>query len=171
MPRNRFTPTHGMAGTPTYASWEAMKTRCTNPNSDTFADYGGRGVTICERWLDFANFLADMGERPAGKTLDRWPNPAGNYEPGNCRWATKEEQQRNTTANVLVTFNGETLTQTEWASRQGIKQTTLSYRLRHGWSALEALSLVPRLGLKRSPPARRTDGTFASKFGEEVELP
>lgn len=158
---------HGLRSSPTYSTWTAMKTRCTNPKSKSFPDYGGRGVKVCERWNDFAAFLADMGERPAGTTLDRWPNVNGDYEPGNCRWATKQDQQRNTTANVLISHDGETLTQAEWAQRKGIKQSTLSYRLRHGWTPLEALSLVPRLGLKRSPPARRSNG----KFGEEVELP
>jgi hypothetical protein len=168
--RNRFKPVHGMHGTPTYKSWEAMKTRCTNPRSSSYADYGGRGVRVCSRWLSFEAFLADMGERPDGKTLDRWPNKSGDYSPDNCRWATKLEQQRNTTANVLVTFGGETLTQAEWAARSGIKQSTLSYRLRAGWTPLEALSLMPRLGLKRRPPTRGIGGQFASKFGETVEL-
>lgn len=172
MPRNRFQPTHGMKGTPTYASWEAMKTRCTNPRSSSFGDYGARGVRVCDRWREsFAAFLSDMGERPVGKTLDRWPDRRGHYEPGNCRWATKTEQQRNTTANVVLEREGVSLTLGEWAARQGIAQTTLSYRLRHGWTAEEALSLRPRLGLKRSPPARTTTGRFASKFGAEVELP
>lgn len=71
-----------------------MKNRCLNPNATDYARYGGRGITICERWLTFANFLADMGERPEGRTLDRINN-SGNYEPGNCRWATASEQQLN----------------------------------------------------------------------------
>jgi len=147
-----------------------MCTRCTNPNAKSYKDYGGKGVGICVEWLDFENFLADMGERPTGMTLDR-RDASGNYEPGNCRWATKIEQQRNTTANSRVTFEGVTMTQAEWAIEKGIKQTTLSYRLRSGWSLMEALSLTPRLGLKRSPPARRASGRFASKYGDVVDLP
>jgi hypothetical protein len=84
---------------PTYSSWVNMKSRCLNPNHRAFPRYGGRGITICARWLGkngFANFLADMGRRPPGKTLDRWPNNDGNYEPGNCRWATASQQIRNT---------------------------------------------------------------------------
>jgi hypothetical protein len=81
--------------TPTYKSWTAMMKRCFNANDEHWPDYGGRGITVCERWRDFVNFLADMGERPSGMTLDRWPNNDGNYEPGNCRWATHSEQAKN----------------------------------------------------------------------------
>lgn len=79
----------------TYLSWMAMKQRCLNPHAEKFPAYGGRGITICGRWMKFENFLADMGERPDGKTLDRFPNPKGDYEPGNCRWATAKEQAQN----------------------------------------------------------------------------
>lgn len=78
--------------TGTYNSWRGMKDRCLNPNHVMWRYYGGRGITICDRWLDFANFLADMGERPTGLTLDRFPDPNGNYEPGNARWATRSQQ-------------------------------------------------------------------------------
>jgi hypothetical protein len=80
--------------TPTYMSWDNMIQRCTNPKRTEYPYYGGRGIAVCDRWLTFANFLADMGERPEGKTLDRIDND-GNYGPGNCRWATKSEQLAN----------------------------------------------------------------------------
>lgn len=80
--------------TPTYNSWRGMIERCTNPKQAHYARYGGRGVTVCERWTVFENFLSDMGERPPGLTLDR-KNNDGNYEPGNCRWATNQEQRHN----------------------------------------------------------------------------
>jgi hypothetical protein len=92
-PRNSLR--HGMFGTPTYRSWLHMKERCTNSRCHAYASYGGRGITVCERWsASFENFLADMGKRPDGKTLDRIDND-GNYEPSNCRWATASEQRRN----------------------------------------------------------------------------
>lgn len=79
---------------PTYVSWAGMIQRCTNPNHPEFADYGGRGITVCNRWLQFNGFLEDMGERPDGTTIDRVDNDKG-YAPGNCRWATPVEQARN----------------------------------------------------------------------------
>ena len=80
---------------PTWNSWVAMRQRCTTPSAPSYERYGGRGITVCDRWRDFANFLADMGVRPAGMTLDRWPDNDGNYEPSNCRWATPKDQAAN----------------------------------------------------------------------------
>ena len=86
---------HGMFGTRTYVSWCSMKQRCLNLKHIAYHRYGGRGIEICERWMIFINFFADMGERPDGKTLDRYPNNNGNYEYDNCRWANPKEQRLN----------------------------------------------------------------------------
>ncbi len=95
--------THGMTKSRTYKSWCAMKERCTNPNFYSFHNYGGRGITICERWIyNFQNFLDDMGIRPENKSLDRI-NTNGNYEPSNCKWATRKEQANNRRNNKKIT--------------------------------------------------------------------
>lgn len=95
--RSRTYSTHGHTRgrrSPTYVTWQSMLARCTNPRHHAWEHYGGRGIAICDRWLSFEMFLEDMGERPEGKTLDR-KDVNGNYEPGNCRWATGSEQVAN----------------------------------------------------------------------------
>lgn len=109
-----------------YASWSSMITRCTNPRRAGWKNYGGRGITVCPQWRCFAGFLADMGDRPADKTLDRYPDANGNYEPGNCRWATRQEQARNQRSDVWI---GAEL-QSDAAMRIGVNQSTLLRRLR-----------------------------------------
>ncbi len=127
---------------PEYKVWEGMIQRCTNPKAYRFDAYGGRGITVCERWRDFGNFLADMGSRPGRKHRIERKNNSGNYEPSNCCWATQKRQMRNTRANHLVTFRGETLCVIEWAERLGINYNTLRKRLRK-WSVDRALTTPP----------------------------
>jgi hypothetical protein len=110
---------------PTYISWVGMIQRCFYAKHRHFSRYGGRGITVCERWRQFENFLADMGERPTGKSLDRIDTDRG-YEPGNCRWATKNEQMRNTRRALM--FDGKPLAQ--WAEESGVPYQTLKARLR-----------------------------------------
>jgi hypothetical protein len=128
---------------PTYYSWFTMIQRCTNPAHKQWKNYGGRGVAVCERWHSLAAFVQDMGERPAGTTLDRI-NGALGYEPGNCRWATPLEQQRNKSTTRFLTVRGETLALTAWAERTGLGESTIRERLRRGWSPEDAVSASPR---------------------------
>ena len=115
-----------------------MKKRCLNPRHANFKDYGGRGITICERWMIFENFLADMGERPDGMSLDRIDNNIG-YLPENCRWTTVLEQNNNRRGNTILRFGGRALTISQWSVETGIKDCTISERLRHGWSVERTL--------------------------------
>jgi hypothetical protein len=147
--------THGAAahgGTRTFHSWNQMKGRCYNANNRAYKDYGGRGITVCQRWLDgFLNFLEDMGECPPGKSIDRYPDKNGNYEKSNCRWATPKEQANNRRKRSVQNRNahriecrGEIKTAKDWKSTTGIKVATIRYRLRHGRSAEQALGFVQK---------------------------
>lgn len=120
-----------------------MLSRCLNPNAPHYADYGGRGITVCERWREFSNFYADMGAKPPGLTLERIDNDKG-YSPENCRWATREEQARNRRSNRLITYEGVTATLAETARRVGMGVTTLRGRLDAGWSVEEAITKPSR---------------------------
>lgn len=130
---------HGGVGSTTYGVWESMKKRCLNPRQKSYKDYGGRGIRVCDRWMSFTHFLTDMGERPSGMWIDRINNDKG-YEPGNCRWATPAEQQRNRSNNKMLTLNGVTKTQTEWATDIGVSGATIHKRLKRGWPIVAALS-------------------------------
>ena len=128
---------HGLAGSRTYATWGAMIQRCTNPEMGNYQSYGGRGISVSPSWLKFEGFLADMGERPPGMTLDRINND-GNYEPGNCRWATRAEQSRNTRRNRTMIVGGERVLVTDVAEANGISAATARMRLHKGWPSSRA---------------------------------
>jgi hypothetical protein len=144
--KERFT-THGMSDTPAYNAWSNMRMRCQNPSHPSYSNYGGRGITVCKRWQEFENFFADMGEPPAGMSLDRKDND-GNYEPDNCRWATNRQQAINKRSNQLLTLDGRTMTMMQWASVTGIKANTIWYRLDRGWTVEDALTRPVRAHLR-----------------------
>ncbi len=118
--------THGQSGSRTFRSWSAMKSRCSNPNTKRFYDYGGRGIRVCERWNRFENFLADMGERPEGKTIDRYPDKNGNYEPGNCRWATPKEQIANQRPKSSRVLSGRAPSDVMWLANLGFRHSVIA---------------------------------------------
>lgn len=121
---------HGAQRTPTWNIWISMKGRCYCASNSGYARYGSKGIKVCDRWLaDFSAFLSDMGERPAGMTLDRIDN-AGDYCPENCRWATPKEQAINRRSTRLISFQGETLCISAWAHRVGISPSAFSRRIR-----------------------------------------
>ena len=139
-----------------YTAWRSMIDRCYYPRLAAYKNYGGRKIKVCRRWRhSFVNFLADMGEPPTEKySIDRIDNN-GNYEPGNCRWATRIEQQRNKRTNRMLTFNGETHCSAEWNEKLRLPHGTITRRLFSGWSVEQALSIPSNV--KRSTHRKRVE--------------
>ena len=143
----RARSTHGLRGAPEYRIWTAMKQRCTNPKSPCWCDYGGRGIKVCQRWLDsFEAFYEDMGPRPSAKhSIDRIDTNGG-YCPENCRWATQKEQSRNRRSNVIIEYRSEKMPLIELAERTGVNYWLLWDRLfRFGLTVEDAVSRPNRL--------------------------
>lgn len=150
---------HGKCQSSEYKSWAGMLERCRRPACPAYRYYGARGIVVCERWIEFAAFYEGMGPKPSPKhSIDRIDN-SGNYEPGNCRWATQTEQANNKRSNVILTHDGLSLTVREWAERTGIKEMTLGHRISAGWPVHKALtkpvSQGKSLGGKNAQKARR----------------
>lgn len=131
---------HGMEGTPTYNAWAHMLTRCRNEKHKQWKDYGGRGIKVCDRWMSFDNFLADLGEKPKGKSLDRIDND-GDYEPSNCRWANQRQQVTNRRMSPRYEWKGEIRSLSELAEQHGLKWRRVYERVRAGWSIEDALTV------------------------------
>ena len=143
----------GHSGSPLYKRWQTIKDRCYNPKNPAYKNYGGRGITVSERWMEsFVNFLEDMGEPPfVGATVERIDNDSG-YSRDNCKWATRHEQMANSRTTRLLTYKGETKCLGEWARGLGIDPKSLHYRLKKGWpfeKALTAPATPPRLSRVR----------------------
>jgi hypothetical protein len=131
--------THGLRNTREYRAWCAMRDRCTNPKAQRYADYGGRGIKVCDRWRNSAeNFATDMGPCPDGLTLER-NDVNGDYEPGNCRWATVVEQNRNRRNSIIVTYQGRSMNLADVADASGIAYKRLMGRVKRGMSADDAV--------------------------------
>lgn len=148
-------PSHGLSYTPEYRAWQTMRLRCTNPANAAYPDYGGRGIKVCERWLnDVAAFVADMGPKPSPlHEIDRRDND-GHYEPGNCRWVLRKINDRNRRNNRRLTYKGETLTLVEWCERASLLTDTVSKRIAGGWSVERALT-TPARAKRPNGSARR----------------
>jgi len=147
---------HGWTGDPTYTAWVVMRQRCHNPRSKSYANYGARGIYVCDRWRgSFEAFLADMGPRPsADHSIDRIDN-SGPYSPENCRWATKETQANNCRSNHRVTYGGRTQTVTQWERELGFSPGTLFQRFYAGWSTEEAMTRPVGKNGQRGPRINR----------------
>lgn len=131
--------THGDTGLPTFKSWESMKQRCTNPKAPDYPRYGGRGITICDEWINsYDTFVKDMGQRPKGRSLDRI-DVNGNYEPSNCRWATNRQQQNNKKNSPRLKHNGSIKTVGDWSKESGIPAKVILWRIAHDWDAGKAI--------------------------------
>lgn len=137
--RGKGNATHQMRGTPTHNSWCGMKQRCNYPAHDQYAIYGGRGIKVCDRWdQSFEAFLQDMGEKPKGMTIERL-DTNGNYEPGNCCWATMAQQNRNRRSNINVERDGVTKCIRDWCDELGFNLDRVYGRIRRGATPMEAL--------------------------------
>ena len=131
---------HRMSHTRTFKKWGAMLSRCRNPNATGYPKYGARGIRVCERWHCFESFYADMGECPPGLSIDRIDNN-GDYEPGNCRWATIKQQARNKRNTVLIEIGGVTKSLPEWCEIYGLHSSIVYTRMhRLGWSGEKAIT-------------------------------
>lgn len=131
---------HGLSKSKVHAVWSAMLARCNNENNPAFNNYGGRGIKVCDRWMTFENFYADMGNPPFdGAELDR-VNNNGWYSPENCRWASRKEQCSNTRQNVLVDIDGVIKTVAGWAEESGIAYKTISNRVKAGVTGKDLLA-------------------------------
>lgn len=149
---------------PSYRTWAGMLTRCRNPNEPCFKYYGGKGIKVCERWLVFENFAADMGEKKPGQTIGRIDNNK-DYCPENCRWEDMTSQARNKSNNKIITFNGEIKTLAEWSEQTGIGYSTILHRIKAKWEMSEFLGYKERTHKR---PGRRVLFTYK---GEKKSLP
>jgi hypothetical protein len=141
---------------PGYSMWCSMLSRCENENSDDYHRYGGRGIRVCERWHSFRAFISDVGPPQRGKSLDRYPDNNGNYEPGNVRWATPTEQAKNCRRNIWMDHCGERMVASDWAKRLGIPASLLYYRKKMGWPDDAALTIPALTNATRSAGWKRS---------------
>lgn len=148
---------HGLSHSKTYKIWKSIKYRCLNKKCEFYRIYGGRGITICDRWKNsFENFYADMGECPSGFSIERMNN-GGNYEPSNCKWASNFEQGRNKRTNTYIEFNGERKIIADWSLSTGISNAVIYSRIRNNWDVKDALTVKVDRNNRRHKYAKKID--------------
>ena len=136
---------HGLGWSRGYSVWNGMISRCNNVSDKEYLRYGARGISVCERWLDVTNFIKDMGHPPTAKhQIDRINND-GDYEPSNCRWATRQENARNRRNNRMITIEGKTQCVSDWADDQGMSSSVIFCRLKRGWTEEDAIKKAVRV--------------------------
>lgn len=147
-----------------YRIWLAMKYRCGSPRCNNYHLYGGKGIRVCERWLTFENFLADMGHPPDGYSIERIDG-LGPYEPNNCRWASRVEQNNNTSRNRIIEYGGRKQTVAQWAREIGVHPQRLLTRLQRGWSESDTLirPVVPTPPPKQAALKHRCEGVITGR--------
>lgn len=160
---------HGKKHSRIYSIWCGIVARCCNEKAPAFPNYGGRGITLCDRWGDFGRFYADMGDPPAGHSIERQDNDAG-YSPDNCRWATRVEQARNKRNNRRVTVDGETAPVSVFAERYGLKIKTVCARLDKGWTAEDAVK-IPLVTKRKGIPRGASVHAFGASHGVTFSEP
>lgn len=178
MPKKHGHTSHSWQS-PTYCTYQNMISRCYRPSNPRYPAYGAVGIGVCDRWREsFENFLADMGTRPEGTTIDRIDGALG-YSPENCRWATSTEQQANIATNVNIEFLGKTQNISTWAKELGLDPSNLAWRLRHGWSVEAALTTPPHTGNRTRKTNQRIIeyagktqclSAWAKEFGLSISL-
>lgn len=157
---------HGLSYTPEYRAWQTMRLRCIDPNNPAYPAYGGRGIVVCERWLnDPQAFVDDMGPKPTpSHEIDRIDNDKG-YEPSNCRWVTRKENCRNRRTNRILEFRGERAPLVEWCERLGLSVSAIEKRVAAGWSVETALGTPIRAKAPSTRPSRRRRTTVPTERG------
>jgi len=150
LPRHGHCTNAGVS--PEHRSWTQMRSRCSNPKNPVFYHYGGRGISVCERWDVFENFIEDMGPRPEGTSLDRIDGTKG-YFPENCRWATRKVQNDNRINSRFITIDGVTKTCADWSRHLGLHRSTVAGRIRQGWDPILAATSPEQIrGVRKFHP-------------------